>query len=63
MPAVAANQHSPGGRGDDGAKRKAKETLANCVLVKCFGVSSVKDKYRVDERVACCSCSLLLLLV
>ena len=42
--AVAADHYSEGGHGNDAAKRKAKEDQANKVLLKCFGVSSVKDE-------------------
>ena len=42
--AVAADNYSEGGHGNDAATRKAKEDQANKVLLKCFGVSSVKDE-------------------
>ena len=41
---MAANHDSPGGHGNDTASREAKEIRANKVLMKCFGISSVKDR-------------------
>ena len=49
--AVAAKHYSPGGHGSDGKKRSHKEAKANRELLKCFGVSSIKDVF------SCCSLS------